>query len=468
MPRDGHDREAARSKSSRKESSDVAALDCRTRVIGKLGGLLQDWRHNEPAGDAVKIGYLHQYYNTPAEPGSTRSYELALRMARAGHEVHVITTRYRDKGRPPRSWATTVEDGVIVHRVQLPYGNQMNFGQRIISFATFSLLASVRVLSVKPTLIFASSTPLTIAIPALIARALRRVPMVFEVRDAWPELPIALGMLRNPVLIALAKLLELLAYRSSSRVIVLSAGMGTSVQRVGYPADRITIIPNACDSQRFSPDVSDAEHWYRLHPEFRGRRVVAYAGTIGYIHGTRWIVDLALACGRQDPDLAFTLAGEGREVDAVADYARRQGVLGVNFFMLGAIPKAEMGHYLAASVAGLSTTIRVPELEANSANKFFDYLAACKPTFVNYGGWQQEVLERSGAGARLQFEDSEKASAQLLEFLNSPERMEEARGAAGELARSAYDRDILAAELIQVLEAVVAERTAEGLGRGSS
>ena len=69
------------------------------------------------------------------------------------------------------------------------------------------------------------------------------------------------------------------------------------------------------------------------------------------------------------------------------------------------MPKMDTPKLLAAAAAGISTVIPVPELEANSANKFFDYLAASLPVIINYGGWQRQVLEQSGAGERLPAED---------------------------------------------------------------
>jgi glycosyltransferase involved in cell wall biosynthesis len=106
-------------------------------------------------------------------------------------------------------------------------------------------------MQIQAELVFATSTPLTIAIPAIVASKRQRIPMVFEVRDLWPEVPIAMGALRNPISRWLARKLERVAYRSSARVIALSQGMADGVARVGFPIQRIVVVPNASDISFF-------------------------------------------------------------------------------------------------------------------------------------------------------------------------------------------------------------------------
>src|SRR5690625_3260213 len=155
----------------------------------------------------MKIIYLHQYFNTPEMSGGTRSYEMARRLVTAGHEVHMITS-WRDPDRADENWFETVEAGVNVHWLPVPYSNHMSYGERIKAFSRFAHQAGTKAKELQGDVIFATSTPLTIAIPAISASKKHKVPMVFEVRDLWPELPIAIGALNNPILKWAAKRLE--------------------------------------------------------------------------------------------------------------------------------------------------------------------------------------------------------------------------------------------------------------------
>src|SRR5690606_41784512 len=118
---------------------------------------------------------------------------------------------------------------------------------RLTALLRFALHDARKAASLRGDVIFASSTPLTIALPAAYSAWRQRIPMVFEVRALWPAVPIALGILKHPLLVALAKWLETFAYQRSARVVALAPGMADGVVDAGYDARRIAVIPNGCD-----------------------------------------------------------------------------------------------------------------------------------------------------------------------------------------------------------------------------
>ena len=175
----------------------------------------------------MRVLYLHQYFVTPSMSGGTRSFEFARRLADAGHEVNVITANVNRC--PENSAEPEVIDGIRVHWLPVAYSNQMSYLMRIVAFFKFAVLAARQARKVGGDIVFATSTPLTIAIPGVITSRSLKIPMVFEVRDLWPEMPIAMGALRNPVSKFLARALERFAYRHSSHIIALSPGMAKGV-----------------------------------------------------------------------------------------------------------------------------------------------------------------------------------------------------------------------------------------------
>lgn len=186
----------------------------------------------------MRIIYLHQYFNTPEMQGGTRSFEMARRLVKAGHAVHMVTSKRDADDHAGPVWEESEETGIHVHWCRVPYSNRMSFTQRIQAFARYAWLAGKRAASLPADVVFATSTPLTVAGPAVrVARKLR-VPMVFEVRDLWPDVPIALGVLRNPILKASARWLERYAYRHATRIVALSPEMKKGVVRKGYPTER--------------------------------------------------------------------------------------------------------------------------------------------------------------------------------------------------------------------------------------
>ncbi len=325
------------------------------RVAGVDRGLRR--KHRGP----LKVAYLHEYFTTRDEPGGTRSYEFAVRIAQRGHQVDVVTTDYRSGSQQSTGqWTVADVEGVSVHRLKLPYRNEMSYRTRTLVFLAFAAGATRQLFRLKPDLVFATSTPLTIAIPALIYRIFHRVPLVFEVRDAWPEIPIALGVLKGRVTRRAALLLELLAYTSSYAVVALSPGMRDSVARTGYPADRISVIPNACDFTDASESEARGQRWLNTHPWAADRKLVVYLGAFGITHDAKWIVELAPYVQALDPDVCFAVFGEGAEHGVMVDRARELGVLGETLHILPEIAKAEVPGVLSVAAVGISTMMPIP------------------------------------------------------------------------------------------------------------
>jgi glycosyltransferase involved in cell wall biosynthesis len=393
------------------------------------------------------ITYIHQYFNTPAMTGSTRSYEFARRFVQAGHQVHMITS-CRDTG-DGQGCRVTVEDGITVHWLPVPYSNFMSYRDRILAFLRFAWSASREAARIDADVVFATSTPLTIAIPAIYASWRRAVPMVFEVRDLWPEMPIAVGALRNPVLKWLAKRLELFAYRNASLIVALSPGMRSGILANGYPAGRVMVVPNCSDLDRFHPDAVARGRFRAQHGIPQDAVLMTYAGTFGKINGVAYFVRLAERL-RDDARIHFLTVGDGAEFSEVARLAETIGVRDRNLTMLPKVPKAQMFEVLAATDIAISTVIPLKELEANSANKVFDGMAAGCCIAINHGGWQADLLSSSGAGFQLSF-DMDEAASQLRSWLDAPERIAAAKRAARKLAEEDFSRDRLAAELEQAL-----------------
>jgi glycosyltransferase involved in cell wall biosynthesis len=401
----------------------------------------------------MKIVYLHQYFVTPAMSGGTRSYEFARRLVAAGHEVHVITSTRQMTARGP-AWTTTLEDGIHVHWTPVPYGNAFGFVKRMRAFIVFAWRAAMRAVQVGGDVVFATSTPLTIALPAIIARRLLRAPMVFEVRDLWPEVPIAMGEIRSRPLILVARALERIAYRNSARVIALSPGMATGVARQGYPKHRIEVVPNACDISLFQSSDS------ALDPDFLppgAGPLVLYAGTFGRVNGVGYLVDVAAAMKQSDPSIRFLLVGEGREDAQVRASAAANGTLDTNLWIRPSIPKSRMPALMRSATIACSVVIDVQALWNNSANKVFDALAAGRPVFINHGGWQKDLLEEHGAGFAVPPADPSVAAGMIKDFLSNADRVNAAGAAALRLATTQFSRDALSERFRRTLEAAVAE-----------
>lgn len=397
----------------------------------------------------MKIIYLHQYFNTPAMLGSTRSYELARRLAACGHDVHLVTAWREDDGR--RGWSTTREAGITVHWYPVPYSNRLGFWRRVLAFVRFAFAASLRGATLGAGIVYATSTPLSIAIPSIFVSRRNSIPMVFEVRDMWPDVPIALGILRNPVLIWVARRLEMAAYRSAVHVVALAPGMRSDIMAKGISGDKITVIPNGCDPGSAVPVAGESDP--RSEHDWLGNRpLVLYAGTIGRANGVDYLVDVAAELLTAGPDIRVVVIGDGGDAGTVRRRAMEAGVLDQNFHLHGPLSKAMLAAWLRAADLHVAL-MRGPASYTKDAvnNKFFDALTFGKPIANNFSGWQASIAEHAGIGVALDPCNPAKAAREIKRVLDDREWLAAVPARALALAHGEFNYASLAAKLEQVL-----------------
>ncbi len=406
----------------------------------------------------MKILYLHQYFISPSGAGGTRSYELARRLVRRGHEVTLVTSNaFMPEHATLQERHETTLEGFKLVVLPVAYAQSMSYARRTASFFSFAASAARECVRHDADVVFATSTPLTVALPGLFARLKTGAPMVFEVRDLWPELPIAMGAIKNPVAKLAARTLEWVAYHGSEQVVALSPGMARGVEARGIPSSRVTVIPNGCDVDVGQIPVDELMAYRSsLLPEVRpDQPLVVYGGSMGVAHDPGWLVDVAAQMQSVDPEVRFALVGKGAIAQEVRARAQAAGVLGRNLFIPGAIPKRDVPKLLRSAQMAVSTMAPLPELEDNSANKFFDALANGVPVALNYGGWQADLVREYGAGLVLRQSEPAASAKRLAAVLRDKEALCAMQAGAAKLAREHFDRESLTSALEGVLNEAV-------------
>jgi glycosyltransferase involved in cell wall biosynthesis len=375
---------------------------------------------------------------------------MAKRLVENGHEVHMVTS-VRESIIDKKDWHVTIEDGIQVHWFPIPCSNEMSFGARKKAFFTFALASAKKASSIKADIVIAKSAPLTIAFPAIYAAKKQKIPMVFEVGDLWPELPIAVGAVKNPIMIWAAKRMEKWAYRNAKYVVAFSPGIKEGIVRCGYPENQVSIIPNGCDLDLFGVDDSIGHEFRKRYDWLGDRKLIAYVGTFGLINGVGYLARLAKEVACIDNEIRFLAVGQGAEFEKVKKLSIELGVLGRSFFMLPSIAKKDVPAVLNAASIAISLFIDLKEMWHNSANKFFDALAAAKPIAINYQGWQAEIIRRNNIGVVLDPVDIKRSAWDLVEFLNNKELLNDAGKYSRRIAETEFSRDILANKLETIL-----------------
>lgn len=404
----------------------------------------------------MRVLYFHQHFSTPRGSTGIRSYEMARALIAGGHEVTMVCGSYGGgttglSGPFHRGLRRGVVDGINVVELRLAYSNKDSFLKRSSTFLTFALRSVAIALREPCDLVFATTTPLTAGIPGIIARWMRGKPFVFEVRDLWPELPRAMGVIRNPIVLAALSALEWASARSAHRLIGLSPGIVDGIARLGVARSRIAMLPNGCDLDIFA---SRARPW---RPQgIAGTDLMAvFAGTHGIANGLHAVLDAAQELkARRRLDIKIVLIGDGALKAPLRERALREQLTNVLF--LNPVGKARLAQLLAGADLGLQILANVPAFYyGTSPNKFFDYIAAGLPVLNNYPGWLAEMIQGNGCGlvvpggAPGEFADALEWAAEHRDELKAMGTRAQA------LARKKFDRRELAGKFVEILERAV-------------
>lgn len=403
----------------------------------------------------MKILYLHQYFITPRKVSTgglgNRSYEFARRWVKWGHEVKMICSQMNPLENTPRDWYVTDEDGIEVHWLPVPYSNCMGVLERIRVFMHFALRSARRAAILKADIIFATSTPLTIAIPAIYAKKRTGLPMVFEVRDLWPEAPRQMGVLRNPLLFWLAKQLERSAYRNAAHVNTLSPGIQEGVLAEGIPAANISMIPNCSDLDAFHPSIDGQAKREEL--QLGNDLCFMYFGAFGPANGLDFVVKAARELeSRGVQCIRFVMIGDGREHNHLLALAEKYELHNIQFH--GVVPRSDIPSYIAAADVCLTIFKNLPILRTNSPNKFFDALSSGKPVLTNMIGWIGDMVTQYDCGVVVEPDNVKDFANKVLELKQRKKDFTEMGYRARQLAEKEFSRDKLARDLLDIFERV--------------
>ncbi|HEB41975.1 MAG TPA: glycosyltransferase WbuB, partial [Candidatus Dependentiae bacterium] len=256
----------------------------------------------------MNILYIHQYFATPKGKTGTRSYEFSKRWVNAGHNVTMLTTIAQLSDEEiSHSKGNVIKrlniDGITVCAFNLPYNQKMSVVKRSLSFVGFFVLATFFLLfTKKPDIVYATSTPLTVGIPALVAKWLRRIPFVFEVRDQWPEIPIELGIIKNRVMIKILLWLEKTIYKNSSAIVAGSPGQADGIKKIAAKDKIVKVIPNSCDIEVFRPDIDGSV--VRKKYGWENKFIFLHVGAMGKINDLGFVIKAALKL-KDTPEILF-------------------------------------------------------------------------------------------------------------------------------------------------------------------
>lgn len=410
----------------------------------------------------MRILYLSQYFPPEIGATQTRAYEMARGLVQAGHRVTVVTEfpNHPSGVIPPKyrgKWHQRAElDGIDVLRVWVKASPVKNFRTRMafyLSYMVSAVLAGAQRAGGRFDVVYATSPPLFVGAAGLALRLLKHAPLVFEVRDLWPESAVALGELGNPRAVAWAGKLEQLCYNRASHIVVVTEGIRQRLLARGQPASKLTLIPNGANTDLFRPQPKNLA--------LRGQLgiaddafLVVYAGLHGLAHG---LENALLAAQRLQPvsGIHFLFVGDGPQKLALIDLARQLSLTNVRFH--DAVPEAELPAILAAADLGLDTRRRLEISRDTLPVKMFSYMACGLPVLLAIEGEAADLLAMAQTGLVVPPEDPTALADAVLALRRDPDHLARLAANGPGFVRAHYSRRSLADRLVQVLQQTLEE-----------
>ena len=414
----------------------------------------------------MHVVYIHQYFTTPDQKGGTRSYEMAQRLVRAGHKVSMICGTTELTGTSMTAGAVTQKsiDGIDVCQITEPYSNAMGFVKRWFVFLKFAKKALKVAKSLKNVdLVFATSTPLTVGDPGRKAAKFHRCPFVFEVRDLWPELPVAMGIVRHWPLKWYLRNMELRAYRAANCCVALAPGIKEGIAETGFPEDKISVIPNSCDVDLFLPAgatsaTTESNAEVDNDPRFGkpGDFRLVFTGAHGLANGLDAVLDaIGEIKKRNVQGVRFCFIGSGGLKPHLVKRAKSEG-LDDYISWVEPVAKRELAKILPQMDVGMQILKNVPAFyRGTSPNKFFDYLSCGIPVLNNYPGWLADYVQENNCGMVVPPDNPVAFADTVMKMMGMRDELKEMGRNARQLAEQTFSRNILGEKFVRALEQAV-------------
>ncbi|WP_404466670.1 glycosyltransferase family 4 protein [Planococcus rifietoensis] len=405
----------------------------------------------------MKILVLHQYFLGKNDPGGSRFNQFVKYWEQQGHEITVVagTVHYATGEKEEQykgKWVVKEQYSPNVQLVRTYVSESYNksFLGRLWGYFsfTFSSLYAIMFKVKKHDVLVVTSPPLFVGITGILAKVFKRTPMVFEIRDLWPESAIDTGVLTNKLIIKIAYLVEKLSYRFADKINVLTpAFRQTLISKKGIESEKISFIPNGADLDIFQPGVK--ENWVRDKYELNGKFVITYMGAHGVANHLESLLNLSEELASHE-DIVILLIGDGMRKKALMEEAEKRKLKNIKF--IESQPKSKIPDFCNASDICTAVLKKVDTFKTVYPNKVFDYMSCAKPILLGIDGVARELIEESKSGYYVDPENPQEFAEKILKLKDDLSLCKELGENGLKFVTQNFSREALAKQYINVLE----------------
>lgn len=227
---------------------------------------------------------------------------------------------------------------------------------------------------------------------------------------------------------ALAAWSERTAWRAADVVLPVTHVLADHIRRAGVPDERIAVIPNGIDPEKFliRPDAAVAKRQLGL----AGRPVLGFTGFVRSWNNLDRVLDILGKLGKE-MDACLLLVGDG---PAASDLRRRAAEFGISdrLRITGIVPRDQV----AAHVAAFDIALQPGVTPYASPLKMLEYMAAGLAIVAPDQANIRELLRQRESALLVAPDNPKELEAAILELL----RDEKLRASLGAAARATIDR----------------------------
>jgi glycosyltransferase involved in cell wall biosynthesis len=413
----------------------------------------------------MNILLLHQYFLEKNDSGGSRWNEMTKVWTEQGHNITVLAgmmhaNKMEKLPEYKGIYFKKNQQGLVtVWRCHVSEAYNKNFAGRLWGYFSFmfsSLWAGVFKTKAKFDLVLVTSPPLFVGFSGYVISRIRRIPLVFEVRDLWPESAIDTGVLKNKIIIKLAYWFEGFTYKKAKLINVLTpAFRDLLIQKKKVSPEKIIFIPNAADFslseellQNFDSDQFRKEHG------LEGKLVFTYVGAHGVANHLIQVIEAADLL--RDRPVIFQLIGDGMEKKMLRDEVSDRKLSNVMF--VDSVPKAEVFKYILASDVGVSVLKKIETFKTIYSNKTFDYMSCKKPILMAIDGVSRKLVEDAGAGIYVEPENTLAFVNAVNYYLHNRSMLLQQGENGYRYAKENFDRNMLAKQYSRYLQELVLQK----------
>jgi glycosyltransferase involved in cell wall biosynthesis len=230
-----------------------------------------------------------------------------------------------------------------------------------------------------------------------------------------PAVAVSRGWTGESLRVRVYEMIDRLHLRRMDRVVAVSQAQAAKVRRCGVPAERLRVIPNAIDVERFT--TPDSTYEGKLRRLFRSppARIVGAAGRLSPEKGFEVLAAAAARVRRRDPSVGFVVFGDGPCRERITRQAAAAG-LGGAFVLAGF--RADLDQFLP-----FFDLFVLPSYTEGLPNVVLESFAAGVPVVATAVGGTPEVVEHGASGHLVPPGDPDAMAERILDALACQERL---------------------------------------------